>query len=314
MTKYLLIDGNSIAFAANSGTKLTVGATEVQGIYGVLRTMRAKMAVFGHHKPIILWDGASWRKLINSEYKANRDKDPKNIHEKRLMLTKDSLKKQAPYIRQGLSFLGISQVSALNMEADDLAGILVERYEKTAENIILLSGDRDWIQLIGPKTIWIDPIHDRKITLATMKEKYGVDTPSQFLEMKALMGDAGDNLPGVGGIGEKGAVEFLNTYGSFDNFFQQVSFGQIDIKSLPKKYRDLVEDEQKALNFSMNLKLMDLRTTARPDPINLVVNNGTPDIKKFREFCDLLLFRSITEQLENWVSVFPAFKHMEIAA
>ena len=312
MAGYLFIDGNSIAHAANAGTVLTVGQTQVQAVFGIMRSLRKLMAVYGNlYKPVVLWDGASWRKLLYPEYKANRDKDD-TASAAALKEQREKLKAQTRMIEIGIKLLGIDQVRAMNMEADDLAGILVDRHVARGDKIVLVTADRDWIQLVGPTVTWFDPINDRKIMPKDLMEKYGVKDTKQFVELKALMGDMGDNIPGVGGVGEKGAKEFLQTYESFANFSNKVILEKtIDLKTLPKKYRDLVEDETKAIKFSLNLDLMDLRTKKRPAPINLTVTKGEANLEAFRGFCDKLMFRSISQELDTWLSVFPAYQYLQ---
>lgn len=309
--RYLLIDGNSIGHAANNGTRLTVGTQEVQAIYGFARSMRALMGVYAAGgTPLILWDGASWRKLMYPDYKANRDKAD-TATEKKMLAAKNSFKKQSRAIEIMAQLLGVTQLRAVNMEADDLAGILTDRYTAQGHKILLVSGDRDWIQLVGPSVGWFDPINDRKVTTSNFKEKTGVDTAVQFVELKALMGDAGDNVPGVGGIGEKGAVEFLETYGSVANFSNMVLDGSLDPKTLHKKFRTLAESEDKRLLFARNIALMDLRTNKRPAPINLTVTKGAANKEGFAEFCRKLLFRSILKDLDSWLEVFPGFQQQQ---
>lgn len=308
----MFIDGNSIAHAANAGTVLTVGQTQVQAVYGMVRSLRRLCAVYGErYHPVCLWDGASWRKLMYPEYKANRDKDD-TAAALALKEQKEKLKSQTRMIEMAINLLGIDQVRAANMEADDLAGILVDRHVARGDKIVLVTADRDWIQLIGPTVTWFDPINDRKMMPSDLEEKYGVKTTKQFVELKALMGDMGDNISGVGGIGEKGAKEFLQTYESFINFSNKVLLEKtIDPKTLPKKYRDLIEDENKAIKFNLNIDLMDLRTKKRPAPINLTLTKGAASEDAFRAFCDKLMFRSITQDLDNWLSVFPAYAHIK---
>jgi 5'-3' exonuclease len=226
---------------------------------------------------------------------------------------KDAYKVQVPYIKKALRFLGIPQVWALNMEADDLGAILTDRYTKTNSKIILVTGDKDWLQLVGPGVVWKDPINDRLITTKTFEEFTGVSTVRQFVEVKALAGDMGDNVAGVGGIGQKGAVDFIKEYGSFASFSNMAILEKsIDLKKLPKKYRDLIENEDKAITFSRNIDLMDLRTTVRPAPVNLQVDKGAPDKEKLRQFCELLLFKSILKDFDEWCSVFPAFREQQL--
>lgn len=307
-TNYSLIDGNSLGHYYNNAKPLSIGETQVQAIYHLLKGLRSHVASFQNYQPVVLWDGASWRKLMFAAYKENRDKkETKN--EIRMQEMKDAYKKQVPYIKKALRFLGVPQVWALNMEADDLGAILTDRYAKGGSKIILLTGDKDWLQLVGPGVVWKDFANDRLVTTKNFEEFTGCENVRQFIEVKALSGDTGDNIAGVGGIGQKGAVEFIRQYGSVASFTNGVILEKsIDLKGVPKKFRNLVEDEDKAITFSRNIDLMDLRTTVRPAPINLQVDKGAPDKEKFRQFCDLLLFKSITKDFDEWISVFPQFR------
>lgn len=306
--KLLLIDGNNLGHYYNNSKPLTIGSLKVQAIYNFLKGIRQFVALFQTHKPIVIWDGASWRRMMFAEYKENRERR-ETKSEIRLAKLKDEYKLQVPYIKKALRMLGIAQVSALNMEADDLGAILTDRCIANGGSVVLLTGDKDWLQLVGPGVVWRDPIHDRVVTEKNFKDFTGLDTTRQFVEMKALAGDSGDNVPGVGGIGEKGAIEFLNKYGSFTNFTNGVLFEKtIDFDTLPKKFKALVEDEEKAIIFSRNIDLVDLRTPRRPIPLNLQIDHGEPDATKFQRFCEILLFNSITKNLSDWLAVFPAFR------
>lgn len=317
---YLLIDGNSLGHYYNNGAKLTIGDTPVQAIFGFLKGLRQQISLFQNYTPIVLWDGASWRKLMFPDYKEIRDREETKA-EIKLKEAKDGYKKQQPYIKKALRFLAVTQVQALNMEADDLGAILVDRYSSQGGSIVMLTGDKDWLQLVGPKVVWKDPINDRLVSLTNMnregtatrfKDLTGVDTVEKFVQVKGLCGDAGDSVPGVGGIGQKGAVDFINEYGSVANFLNMAIFEKtIDVKKLPKKFRNLVEDEEKAILFKRNLELMDLRTTARPAPFNLTIDKGEASYEKFEQFCELLLFKSITKDLPDFLRVFPAFRDLE---
>lgn len=318
---YLLIDGNSLGHYYNNGAKLSIGEMPVQAILGFLKGLRQQIALHQNYAPIVLWDGASWRKLMFPDYKEIRDREETKA-EIKLKENKEAYKKQAPYIKKALRFLGVTQVQAMNMEADDLGAILVDRYANQGGSIVMLTGDKDWLQLVDQKVVWKDPINDRLISLTNMnregtetrfKELTGVDTVEKFVQVKALCGDTGDSVPGVGGIGQKGAVDFINEYGTVANFLNMAILEKtIDVKKLPKKFRNLVEDEEKAILFSRNIELMDLRTTARPAPFNLTVDKGEPSYEKFEHFCELLLFKSITKELADWLRVFPAFRDLEM--
>jgi 5'-3' exonuclease len=224
---------------------------------------------------------------------------------------KDAYKQQTPYIEKALRFLGVAQLRAQNMEADDLAAILTDRYTAQGARITLYSGDKDWLQLVGPNVVWRDVVADRGervVRLANFEEVTGCATPAQFVEVKALSGDSGDSVPGVGGIGKKGAIEFVQKYGTFREFLEGVSITKtIDFKALPKKYRDLVVDEEKAIAFQRNIDLMDLRAPVRPAPVGMRLDAGEPDAEKFRRLCELLLFNQFLKDFETWLRPFPHF-------
>jgi 5'-3' exonuclease len=313
MSRYLLIDGMNIAHAASNAKPLKVGETQVQAIYHFIKIVRKLISIYPTAKPAVLWDGASWRYMDFPDYKSARKKEdtPSAI---KAAENKKAAEKQMPAIRKAMQLIGMPQVRASNMEADDLAAIMGDRYAAKGAKVILVSGDKDWVQIVTPNIIWVDPINDRKIMKPADMEKaidVKLDSFEQFVEMKCLAGDQGDSVPGVGGIGEKGAIDFLNTYGSTSNFCNMLMDKTLDPKKVPKKFRDFAESEDKQLAFIRNRKLMDLRTKMRPDPVNLRVDAGEPDLERFRTFCNKLMFRSITKDLESFVSVFPAFHHLQ---
>lgn len=302
---YLLIDGNSIGHMAQNMKPLSIGSMQVQAIYGFLRVLRAYVSKYSFATPVVLWDGLSWRKTAFPAYKENRDR-AETKHEIIKQESNKAYHAQRPHIEKALSFLGVTQVKAQNMEADDLAAILTNLYVSQDARIVLVTEDQDWLQLVREGVIVERPRTKDRITTANFTDVTGCRTAAQFIEKKALMGDKGDNISGVGGVGDARAMEFLETYGSFDNFLNMVVLEKsVDFAKLPKWQRDLVEDETKAIAFSFNIKLVNLNTTARPKPEHLSVFKGEPSAEKFRKFCDLLLFKSITDQFETWISIFP---------
>lgn len=332
----LLIDGSNIAHAANNGGGLRVGDLPTQAIFGVLRTLRPMMSIYTMLTPVVLWDGASWRKMAFEEYKANRDRVAVKPHELKAEQLRKEFKKQLPYVKQAIKLLGIKQMSAINYEADDLAGLITERLEKSGKRAVLISGDKDWVQLLSANTAWIDPVRDYRLTLKTLEQKLGWDpnrtgskdisvvkdgnaiegwvgvpSPRAWLEMKCLMGDTSDNIPGVGKIGPKGALDFVHAYGSFASFINQCADKSIDTAKLPKNLRDFSESDEKQEIFRRNMRLMDLRTKERPDPISMTTVHEPLDPVAFETFCKDMLFNSITNDLDGWLQPFmpqPALK------
>jgi 5'-3' exonuclease len=320
---FLLIDGNNIGNAAQNSKVLKVGDTEVQSVYHSLRAIRAAVAAYPALTPIVLWDGRSWRHGRFPEYKANREKDtdkPLKDYEIKQQHNRDTWKAMKKHVIRGLKLIGVRQMMALNLEADDLVGILVNRYAPQGKKILMITGDQDWLQLVRPGVGWFDPIQDKRITAMNFSEKVGYSktvknkelgteheewrgcpSPAAYLDVKCLMGDTGDNIPGVGGIGEKGAYELVLQFGSVANFFNQANLEGV---KLPKKLSDFATDETKIARFQLNQVLMDLSHKEIPAPIDLKVTHQAPDDEAFSTFCEEFMFASILKNLPAWLEPF----------
>jgi 5'-3' exonuclease len=300
---FMLIDVNNLGFAAQSKQPLTVGDQQVHAVFHVLRGVRALTARFPLHTPVILWDGVSWRYNAFGDYKANRDKPAKSKHEIKQKSDRIAYRSQRPLLERGFEALGVRQIIAANLEADDLAALLCRKYAD--RKIMLITGDKDWVQLIGPKVTWLDPKVPLMITPRKIKEILGVVDARAWLDVKCIQGDISDNVTGVGGIGEKGAIELINTYGAVSDFYNQVIVEKtIDFDSLPKKFRDLINIEEKMDLYQRNRMLMDLNHRMVPKPKDLIVTKGRFDPDCFRAFCGELLFKSMLTDLENWMKPF----------
>ena len=195
MKGFMLIDGNSLGHYYNNSKTLTIGSLQVQAVFGMLRGVRSLIATFPTLKPVVIWDGASWRKISFPTYKENRERS-ETENERKLLAARDEYKKQRPLIEGAFRLLGIPQVSAFNMEADDLGAIMTDRYVALGHSILLVTIDQDWLQLVGPKVSWKDVANKRLITASNFEEFTGVKDAKQFVELKAIVGDVGDNVPG----------------------------------------------------------------------------------------------------------------------
>jgi len=298
---FILIDALNIVHAANSNKSLNVGGVPTQATYGFLRSLRLAAAAYPQLKPLVLHDGRSWRYKAFEGYKASRSKPATTAAEIKTAAARDEAKMQVPYIRRALKLLGVTQINTLNLEADDLAAMMVRRL-KPGTKALLLSGDKDWVQLVGPNVTWFDPIRDLRISPATIEKELEVKTPRAFLEVKALMGDPSDDIPGVGGIGVKGAKELVNTYGSVTEFLNRAAL-EPGLK-LQKKFEDLALSTEKQEIFSRNMRLMDLNHGSVPAPLDLKVDHGEYDEEGFADFCAELMFKSILSDLSGWAEPF----------
>lgn len=314
----LIVDGNNIGFAATSYKRTVVGDQETQGINGFLRVLRSMVSSFSGLTPIVLWDGVSWRKKIFPDYKAKRDAPARSKSDEMRLALRASWRSQRPHIQKALEHLGVRQMLALNMEADDLAGTLVRRFQPEGKRILLLSGDTDWLQLIGTGVGWLDPVGGRKVTMKTFSaevgykrkikgsdpeefEWRGVPSPRAWLDVKALMGDTADEIPGVGGIGEKGAIELVIAFGSVTSFLNQANLEKL---SLPKKLADFASDPAKIDIFQRNMTLMDLNSSKTPAPYGTRLTNGVFDTAAFGDLCEEFNLTGMLGNTGNWCEPF----------
>jgi len=298
MSKTVVVDGNSIGYAAHYATKLTAGEIETQAVFGFIKTMRELRQSYPDYKLVVLWDGrAEWRFKTHPEYKSNRDNDPKKV------AAKEAYSAQRPYISRALKHLGVRQMTASTHEADDLAGILVWQLSQKPENeIVLISGDQDWIQLVRKNVSWRDLRDDSRIvTIDSLMDKTGFATPYGFLEGKCLQGDTSDCISGVGGIGEKGAPEFIAEFGSVREFWRRCDSGEF----IPKKKAHIrLCSAEGRMIFGRNLRLMQLLKVPVPAKEAVHIDQGSLNVEAFAELCEELAFSSILRNLESFTDEF----------
>lgn len=219
--KVLLIDGNSMAnraFYATMGRMMkTPTGISTNAVYGFFQIMFKTIEEEKPDKIIVAFDISSSEKRtkIFSEYKAGRHKAP------------EDLTIQFPIIKELLKTMNIPIVQKDGIEADDILGAIAKKEGKKGNKIIILTGDRDYFQLVDininiryPKTIMGKTeyiIYDNY----KINEEYGL-TPEKLIEVKALMGDASDNIPGVKGIGEKTALKLIIQFGSLEKIYEYI--------------------------------------------------------------------------------------------
>ena len=242
--KILLIDGNSMAnraFYATMGRMMkTPTGISTNAVYGFFQIMFKTIEEEKPDKIIVAFDISSSEKRtkIFSEYKAGRHKAP------------EDLTMQFPIIKELLKTMNIPIVQKDGIEADDILGAIAKKEGKKGNKIIILTGDRDYFQLVDininiryPKTIMGKTeyiIYDNY----KINEEYGL-TPEKLIEVKALMGDASDNIPGVKGIGEKTALKLIIQFGSLEKIYKYIE--NSDGKEIAKAtLNKLIKDKEMA--------------------------------------------------------------------
>lgn len=242
--KILLIDGNSMAnraFYATMGRMMkTPTGISTNAVYGFFQIMFKTIEEEKPDKIIVAFDISSSEKRtkIFNEYKAGRHKAP------------EDLTMQFPIIKELLKTMNIPIVQKDGIEADDILGAIAKKEGKKGNKIIILTGDRDYFQLVDinvniryPKTIMGKTeyiIYDNY----KINEEYGL-TPEKLIEVKALMGDVSDNIPGVKGIGEKTALKLIIQFGSLEKIYEYIENG--DGKEIAKAtLNKLIQDKEMA--------------------------------------------------------------------
>ena len=219
-SKIVLIDGHSILNRAFYGVPDLTNSEglHTNAIYGFLNIM---FKILEEEKPeylTVAFDvhAPTFRHEMYPEYKGTR----------KPML--DELRQQVPVIKEVLQAMGVKIVEQAGLEADDLLGTISKRCENQGMDVAIISGDRDLLQLATEKIkIRIPKTKQGKTEIedyyaTDVKARYEV-TPKEFIDLKALMGDSSDNIPGVPSIGEKTATKIIVEYGSIENAFEHVS-------------------------------------------------------------------------------------------
>lgn len=217
--KLLAIDGNSILNRAYYGIRplTTSKGFNTNAIYGFLTILHKHMKDENECRICVAFDRKekTHRHKIFEAYKAGRKPMPQELYE------------QMPVLKQILQAMGIPCIEKAGLEADDIIGILSNQCVQDKIPCVIITGDRDAFQLINDLvTVKLavskaKTTTDETYTPKTIFEKYGL-TPEQLIDLKALMGDSSDNIPGVPGVGEKTAINLLQKYGTLENVFSHI--------------------------------------------------------------------------------------------
>ncbi len=214
MKKLLVVDGNSILNRAFYGIRPLTNKDGLytNAIYGMITIISRHVENLKPDYCAVAFDlkAPTFRHKMYDLYKANRTGMP------------EELAVQLPYAKECMKHLGYSVLSLEGYEADDILGTLSAEAEREGVQSYILTGDRDSLQLIGDKTtvFLVKTKETLSVGEAEFQEIYGVAS-SQFVDVKALMGDSSDNIPGVAGIGEKTALKLIGEFGSLDALYEQ---------------------------------------------------------------------------------------------
>ncbi len=228
----------------------------------------------------------TFRHDIYPAYKANRDAAPEDLVE------------QIPYMHRVIEVLRIPLLTQAGAEADDIVGTLAARAEAEGYEVVLVTADKDFAQLVSPHTrIW-DPMKDEEMGPEEVEARWGVP-PEKFVDVQALMGDSTDNIPGVPGIGEKTAVALVRQFGGLD-----AVLASTDQIKRPRQRQNIEENAEMArLSLALCTIRRDLVLEGDLESCRL----GAADFEAGRKlFVEELEFRNILDQLPGYDAFAPA--------
>jgi DNA polymerase-1 len=230
----------------------------------------------------VMGEGGTFRDAMYEDYKAHRDPPPED-----LLLN-------LPWIKEMVMAMDIPVLEQDGFEADDIIGTLAVKAAAGGDDVVIVSPDKDFQQLLSPRISQFRPAYRGEAfdlnTDATFREKYGLE-PIQFIDVLALMGDAADNVPGVPGIGEKTALKLIAAYESVENLLEHAG----EIKG--KKAREGLEQHAKEALLSKALVTIH---TEMEIPLDWdMLHRKSPDLSALRSVLERLEFPSLYRRLER---------------
>ena len=288
--KLMLIDGHSILNRAFYGMPDLTNSKGVHtgAVYGFLNILFSQLDEERPDYLVVAFDvhAPTFRHDAFEDYKGTRSAMP------------EELRQQVPLIKKMLSAMQIEIREQAGLEADDILGTLARKAEAMDMDVVLISGDRDLLQIATDRIcIRIPRTRQGKTSIDDFRapqvlESYGV-TPLQFIDVKALMGDSSDNVPGVPKVGEKTATQLIRDYGSVDGVYEHLD----EIKK-PALHRTLAENEDKA---RLSLFLVTIRTDCDVDLDLDKAGTGDYYTREAFELCTELGFKNFLPRFDKAV-------------
>jgi DNA polymerase-1 len=269
-----LVDGSSYihrAYHAIRGLATSEGLP-TNATFGFTRMLIKLLEDKSPEYLVILFDARAptFRHERYEAYKANRPSIP------------EDLLVQIPYIKEIINGFNIATMEKKGYEADDLIGTLARKAEDEGFFVVMITGDKDFMQLVTDNTTIWDPMKDKEITAETIRETYGIE-PWQMVDVMGLSGDTSDNIPGVPGVGMKTALNLIKTHRNMDTLYNQV-----DTITKPKQKQNLLEHKHQAY-LSRDLVLIETKAPIEFDAG--AFKRQAPDTGKLSK-----LFRSLEFQ------------------
>ena len=246
MARYALIDGTNLlyrAYHAIQGLHTSTGLP-THAVYGLLTMV---LRVLREQKPegvAVVFDapGPTHRHEMFAGYKANREETP------------DDLKVQIPYALRAMQALGLPILQVPGVEADDVIGTLARRLEAKGHEVLIVTGDKDFCQLVSPRVRLLDTMRNRVTGPDEVRDRFGVG-PDRVVDVLCLAGDPVDNLPGVPGVGVKTAARLVETYGSLEGVLEHADEVPGKRGAALREHRDIVRANRDLVTIRTDVPL-----------------------------------------------------------
>jgi DNA polymerase-1 len=281
-----LVDGSSYIYRAFHALPPLTSPNGVptNAVYGFTTMLLKLLADTEAQHLVVVFDapGGTFRDEMFDAYKANRPPTP------------DDLSVQIPLIHRTVEAFALCKIAELGVEADDVIATLVERYTAEGFDCVVITGDKDLMQLVGPHVRLWDTMRDKWIDEAAVEEKFGT-TPEHVVDVLALMGDSVDNIPGVKGVGEKTAKALVQRFGGIDDMLERLDeVERMELRGAAKVAERL---RLGADDARMSRALASLRydVPLRVDRADFAVS--TPDPETLRPLFTELGFQTLLGQL-----------------
>lgn len=283
--KICLVDGSGYIFRAFYGLPMMTSpaGTPVNAVYGFTNMFLKLTLQIKCDYCLVLFDAKrqNFRNDIFPDYKGTRKDIP------------EELIPQFPIIHEAVEALNLNFLEMEGYEADDLIATYAEMGLAKGMEVVVVSADKDLMQLIRPGVEYYDPMKDKFFSPEDVKEKFGV-YPEQVVDVQALAGDSTDNIPGVPGIGLKTAAQLINEFGSLEGVLSRAG----EIKQ-NKRRETLLENIE---NAKISLQLVTLRSDV---PVEHQIDEyqcKAPKLERLHKFIDDYGFKSLRLRLEKWVA------------
>ncbi len=283
--KLLLIDASSSIFRAFYALPSFANAKGVptNATLGFTTMLQKLLRETQPDYLVVVWDspGPKRRVELSPDYKATRDATP------------EDLRAQIPQIREIVDAYRLATREFPGEEADDVIATLARQAEAQQLEVLIVSGDKDLFQLVGPNVVVLDTDKDQRIGPKEVEERFGVP-PAQMLDLRALTGDPSDNIPGVRGVGQKTAAKLISEFGSLDALLDRAD----EIKAKGQREKIVAGREDARLSRELSRLREDLPLPLVLDELRIVEPDRERLVALFRE----LEFKRLLDELDAGAS------------